>query len=75
MPWKSENERHSDDMIDAIERAAHSINHTLLEGFKLLALQIARSQGAAPDNSQAIHDMAQNLRRSADSLRKSLPQP
>ena len=35
------NDRRTDDLVEAIDRAAHSLNHTLREGFKLVALQIA----------------------------------
>ena len=37
MPWKEPAERHSDDLIDAIGKAAHLISHAITEGFKLMA--------------------------------------
>jgi hypothetical protein len=45
-------DRRSDDLQASIDHAAHSISHTLAEGFKLVALQIAHSaQGGGVDNS------------------------
>ena len=66
-------DRHSDDMIDAVNRAAHSLNHTLREGFKLVALQMAAAQGV--DNSKAIEAQAKKLHDLTDQLTKSLPKP
>jgi hypothetical protein len=65
------NDRHSDDLIAAIQHATHTINHTLREGFSLIALHIASSQGV--DNSKAIEDTAQKLKGFTDNLTKSLP--
>ena len=64
-------DRHSDDLIAAIDHAARTINHTLREGFKLIALQIASSQGT--DNSAAIEAEAQRIKDATDKLTKSLP--
>ena len=65
------NDRRTDDLVEAIDRAAHALNHTLREGFKLVALQIARSQGA--DNSAAIETEAKKIQAFTDQLHKSLP--
>jgi hypothetical protein len=69
MPWKEPAERHSDDLIAAIERAAHGINHTLREGFKLIALHIAAGQGV--DNSAAIEAQAAKLNALTSQLNQS----
>ena len=70
------NDRRTDDLVEAIERASHSINHTLREGFLLLALQIATAtQSATPDNSKAIEAAAQQIKTFTDQLTKSLPKP
>lgn len=37
MAWKEPTERHSDDLIAAIDRAAHTIAHALTEGFRTMA--------------------------------------
>ena len=66
-------DRHSDDLVDAVNRAAHSLNHTLREGFKLVALQMAAAQGV--DNSKAIEAAAQQIKTFTDQLTKSLPKP
>lgn len=71
MSWKEPSERHSDDLIAAIERAARITSHALVEGFKLVALQIAAAQGT--DNSKTIEASAQNIRNLIDKLHKSLP--
>lgn len=73
MAWKEPSERHNDELIDAIERATHAINHTLREGFKLLA-ETANSP-IAPDNSKAIEANVARLRMFTDKLTKSLPTP
>ncbi len=65
-------DRHSDDLVAAIDRSTHSINHTLREGFMLVALQIAAtSQGV--DNSPAIEASAKRIRDMIAALHKSLP--
>jgi hypothetical protein len=65
------NDRHSDDLIAAIQHATHTINHTLREGFKLVSLHIASAKGV--DNSQAIEDTANKLKGLTAQLNKSLP--
>jgi hypothetical protein len=65
-------DRRSDDMVEAVDRAAHSISHTLAEGFKLIALQIAHSASGV-DNSPAIEASVKKLKAFTDSLRNSLP--
>jgi hypothetical protein len=64
-------DRRSDDLIVAIDAATHSINHTLREGFKLVALHISAAQGV--DNSAAIEAQAQKIKDATDKLTKSLP--
>jgi hypothetical protein len=66
-------DRHSEDLISAVDRAAEHIAHTLREGFKLLALQIASAQGgsSAPDNSKAIEAEVTRLKGLTDQLKKS----
>ena len=64
-------DRHSDDLIAAIDHAARTINHTLREGFKLIALHISAAQGV--DNSAAIEAEAQKIKAATDQLTKSLP--
>jgi hypothetical protein len=66
------NDRRSDDMVAAIERAAHSINHTLREGFVLLALQIADTSHGV-DNSPAIEAATRRIRNMIAALNQSLP--
>ena len=66
-------DRHSDDLIAAIDHAAHSLNHTLREGFLLLALQIKAASNPATDNSAAIEAQAQKLKDLTAQLRKSNP--
>ena len=66
-------ERHSDELIAAIDRAAGHLAHTLREGFKLIALHIAAAQGT--DNSKAIEAQAKKLHDLTDQLTKSLPKP
>ena len=66
-------DRHSDDLIAAIDHAARILNHTLREGFKLVALQMAAAQGV--DNSKAIEAAAQQIKTFTDQLTKSLPKP
>ena len=75
MPWKEPAERHSDLLVEAIERAAHGINHTLREGFMLLALQIAASSQATTDNSPAIEATTKRIRALIATLHQSLPTP
>ena len=65
-------DRRSDDLQISIDRAAHAISHTLAEGFKLVALQIAHSANGA-DNSAAIEASVKKLKSFTDSLRNSLP--
>lgn len=67
------NDRRSDDLVIAIEHAAHSLNHTLREGFLLLALQIRAGQTPSTDNSAAIEKQAQKLKDLTAQLRKSNP--
>ena len=61
------------DLIAAIDHAARILNHTLREGFKLVALQMAAAQGV--DNSKAIEAAAQQIKTFTDQLTKSLPKP
>lgn len=71
MSWKEPSERHSDDLIAAIDRIGHDINRTLAVGFKLVAAAIqAAKQGV--DNSAVIEADAKKLRDLADDLTKSL---
>jgi len=72
MPWKEPAERHSDELIAAIERATHSINHTLREGFKLLAETASIPPGSA-DNSALIEANAERLKKFTAQLTNSLP--
>ena len=65
------NDRRSDDLVAAIDHAVHSLNHTLREGFKLVALQMAAASGV--DNSAAIEASASQIKAFTDQLRKSLP--
>lgn len=65
-------DRHSEDLIAAVERAAEHLAHTLREGFKLLALQIAAAQGASPDNSKAIETEVTRLKGLTKQLNKSV---
>jgi hypothetical protein len=65
-------DRHSEDLIAAVERGTERIAHTLREGFKLLALQIAAVQGASPDNSKAIQAEVTRLEGFTKQLDKSI---
>ena len=62
-------DRRSDDLIAAVDDAAHRISHTLAEGFKLVALHIAAAQGA--DHSAAIEAQVKKLNDLTAQLRKS----
>jgi hypothetical protein len=74
MPWKEPAERHNDELIAAIERATHSINHTLREGFKLLAETASLPPGSAQvDNSALIEANAERLKKFTEQLTNSLP--
>ena len=69
MRWKEPSERHNDDLIDAIDRAAARISHTLAEGFKLVVLHLGAGQGV--DNSAAIEAATKKLRDLTAQLNKS----
>jgi hypothetical protein len=64
-------ERHSEDLIAAIEDASQHVAHVIREGFLLLALQIASAQGAQPDNSKAIEAQVDRLKGLTSQLKKS----
>lgn len=64
-------DRHNDDLVDAIDRAAHLINHTLAEGFALIARQMAISQGV--DNSAEIEVTVKKIKGLTTSLNQSIP--
>lgn len=65
-------DRHSDDMVAAVDRAAHLINHTLAEGFGLIARTLAASQGSV-DNSAEIEVTVKKIKGLTTSLKQSLP--
>ena len=71
--WKDPSERHSDDLIAAIDRAARTVSHAVTEGFGLLAKQIAAASPGA-DNSAEIETTVKNIKALIDNLHKSLPQ-
>lgn len=64
-------DRHSDDLIAAVDHAARLINHTLAEGFALIARQMAASQGV--DNSAEIEVTVKKIKSLTNSLAQSLP--
>ena len=66
------NDRHSDDLIAAIDRAARTVSHALAEGFGLIAKQITAATPGA-DNSAQIETTVQNIKLLIDNLHKSLP--
>jgi hypothetical protein len=78
LPWKPSrmgnrfdpSDRHSDDLIGAIDRAASSINHTLREGFKLLVAEI-KASSSAPDNSTVIEAQVKKLENLTTQLNQS----
>jgi IPT/TIG domain len=57
MPWKEPSERHSDDLIAAIDRAAHKLAHSFTEGFKLMAAAVNAETQAIADLQSAITDV------------------
>jgi hypothetical protein len=63
-------DRHSDDLVAAVDRAAHLINHTMAEGFGLIARQLAASHGT--DNTPAIEASVAKIKNLTDTLYKSL---
>ncbi len=72
MSWKEPSERHNDEQIAAIERAAHLIAKTLAAGFHLLAAAAA-SPANTTDNSPAIKAAAKKLNDLTAQLHKSNP--
>ncbi len=66
-------DRHSDDLIAAIERASHQLDHTLREGFKLVAAAIKTAGSQGVDNSAAIEAGASKLKDLTAQLIKSHP--
>jgi hypothetical protein len=68
-------DRHSDDLIAAVDRAARTVSHALAEGFGLIAKQITASTPGTPDNSAQIEATVQNIKVLIDNLHKSLPKP
>jgi hypothetical protein len=69
-------DRHSDDLIAAIGAATHAITHTLREGFKLVALQIAASAPSqSADHTKAIEAQVQKLNALTAQLNQSVPKP
>ena len=71
--WREPSERHSEDLIASIDRAAHSLNHTLKEGFKLVAAAIDAKQGNSGNNAAVIEAAAQQLKILTAQLNKSHP--
>ena len=67
-------DRHSDDLIAAVDHAARSISHALAEGFGLIARQITAST-PGPDNSAQIEATVENIKILIDNLHKSIPKP
>lgn len=67
-------DRHSDDLIAAVDRAARTVSHALTEGFGLLAKQITASTPGT-DNSAQIEATVANIKTLIDNLHKSLPKP
>jgi len=74
MAWKEPHERQSDELIEAVNRAAHLVSKTLAAGFHLLAA--AASPSVLPngtDNSPAIKAATKKLNDLTDQLHKSNP--
>jgi hypothetical protein len=67
-------DRRSDDMINAVEVAAHQISHAIREGFKLVAAELKASHGSV-DNSAAIEASAQKLKDLTNQINQTLPPP
>jgi hypothetical protein len=73
MSWKEPSERHSDDLIAAIDRAARTVSHALTDGFALVAKQIITAVPGTPDNSAEIETTVKNIKTLIDNLHQSLP--
>ena len=62
-------DRHNDDLVAAVDHAAHLISRTLAAGFHLLAA----AASPQPDNSPAIEAAAKKLNDLTATLTNSLP--